>query len=125
MNQGVKMLLDEIQEAKEKYLSGVKPKYIELYGELEPDLLFIDKSLIDDEIKKLINVEIILVSEVDHIAWHKKKHLDDQINYGQDGSKDFFLGFSEDGESQRDWRNYLFSDVFCDFEIKAYIEQSK
>jgi len=122
------MLLDEIQEAKEKYLSCLKPKYIELYGELEPDILFIGKSLLEhglNEIKENINAEIIFVDEYGHIAWHKKKHLDDQINYGQDGSKDFFLGFSEDGESQSNWRNYLFSDVFCDFEIKAYIEQSK
>ncbi|HGF9505363.1 TPA: hypothetical protein ACJEU7_002585 [Acinetobacter baumannii] len=119
------MLLDKISEAKTKYLSFVKPRYIELFGKFEPDILFIDKSLINDEIKKLINVEIILVDEIDHIAWHKKSQIENVIEMGKDGSQDVGLVFYENDEDRGDPRKDIFNDVLCDFEIKAYIEQSK
>lgn len=122
------MLLDEIQEAKEKYLSCVKPKYIELYGELDPDILFIGKSLLEhgfNEIKENINAEIIFVDEYGHIAWHKKKHINDLVSWGKDGSEDIGYGFTDESSADGKRPVDIFSDVFCDFEIKAYIEQSK
>ncbi|WP_425917788.1 hypothetical protein [Acinetobacter sp. TSRC1-2] len=121
------MLLDEIQEAKEKYLSFVKPKYIELYGELEPDILFIGKSLLEHgfgEIKSGINAQVVFVDDYDHIAWHKKSQIDNLIRNGKDGSEDIGLAYYENDEDRGDPRKYIFSDVLCDFEIKAYIEQS-
>lgn len=125
MNQGIKMLLDKISDARTKYLSYIKPRYIELFGSFEPDILFIDKTLINDEIKKSIDVEIILVNEDEHIAWHKKSQIDNVVKNGKDGSQDVGLVFYENDEDRGDPRKYIFNDVLCDFEIKAYIEQSK
>lgn len=122
------MLLDEIQEAKGKYLASVKPKYIELYGELEPDILFIGKSLLEhgfSEIEPELEVQVVFVDDYGHIAWHKKSQLDNLIKNGKDGSGDIGIVYYEKDEDRRDPRKCLFSDVFCDFEIKAYIEQSK
>ncbi len=122
------MLLDEIQEAKGKYLASVKPKYIELYGELEPDILFIGKSLLEhgfSEIEPELEVQVVFVDDYGHIAWHEKSQLDNLIKNGKDGSGDIGIVYYEKDEDRRDPRKCLFSDVFCDFEIKAYIEQSK
>ena len=126
MNQGIKMILDEIQKSKEEYLASVKPKYIELYGELEPDILFIGKSLLEhgfSEVEPELGVQVVFVDEYGHIAWHKKAQLDNLIKNGKDGSKDIGIVYYEKDEDSRDLRKCIFNDVFCDFEIKAYIEQ--
>lgn len=117
------MSSDEIQEAKNKFLNSVKPKYIELYGALEPDLLFIDKSLFDENSVVSIDAEIIFVDEPEHIAWHKKKHIEDLIKMGSDGSMDKRYALTEWYEPGTPRPEDIFNDVFCDFEIKAYIGQ--
>lgn len=120
------MILDEILEAKLKFLKHVKPKYIELYGELEPDILFIGKSLIEhgfSEAEQKLGVQVVFVEDDGHIAWHKKKHIDDLIRCGKDGSEDIGYSLTEWYKSGTPKPADIFNDVFCDFEIKAYIEQ--
>lgn len=117
------MSLDKIKEAKNIFFDYVKPKYIELYGALEPDLLFIDKSLLDENSLIAIDADIIYVDEPEHIAWHKKKHIEDLITMGSDGSIDKGYALTEWYELAVPRPQNIFNDVFRDFEIKAYIGQ--